>query len=79
MVYGRYNELVFMGVINQQTSLGGTILQSIPLISQKFTEHEPQSIADHETTLIFIMTNPLKFLQVSNTLIQEQNHGDSQY
>jgi len=25
MVYGRYNELVFMGVINQQTSLGGTI------------------------------------------------------
>ena len=26
MVYGRYNELVFMGFINQQTSLGGTIL-----------------------------------------------------
>ena len=27
MVYGRYNELVFMGFINPQTSLGGTILQ----------------------------------------------------
>jgi hypothetical protein len=26
MVYGRYNELVFMGFINQLTSLGGTIL-----------------------------------------------------
>ena len=27
MIYGRYNELVFMGFINQQTSLGGgTIL-----------------------------------------------------
>ena len=29
MVYGRYNELVFMGIImvyNQQTSLGGPIL-----------------------------------------------------
>ena len=26
MVYGRYNELVSMGFMNQQTSLGGTIL-----------------------------------------------------
>ena len=26
MVYGRYNELVFMGFINPLTKLGGTIL-----------------------------------------------------
>ena len=26
MVYGRYNYIVFLGFINQQTSLGGTIL-----------------------------------------------------
>ena len=32
MVYGRYNELVFMGVINQQPSLGGTILYKHELL-----------------------------------------------
>ena len=32
MVYGRYNELVFMGFINPQTSLGGTTLY-IPIES----------------------------------------------
>ena len=38
MVYGRYNELVFMGIIswfiNQQTSLGGPILQDPAKISR---------------------------------------------
>ena len=33
MVYGRYNELVFMGFINQQTSLGGTILYPVVFFS----------------------------------------------
>ena len=40
MVYGRYNELVFMGFINPLTSLGGTIL-----VAPKVTSRASQALA----------------------------------
>jgi hypothetical protein len=39
MVYGRYNDLVFMGFINPLTKLGGTILYRL-----EFTGTDPEYI-----------------------------------